>query len=184
MDEPGSCESTGEVIKHITDGRADYSFECIGDTDMVTTALQSGCDAHCKEHSEEERHLLPLLEDLGLSKERQWNMMKQCLEVMESTHSQLFRFMIEGLLPREAMQYLNMIIRYSDKERAVRMLSSLLIKKNEDELELEKFFTHTVPEINGAFELMLKGEDIQCIIHMDKYERTNKKTEEIFESCF
>lgn len=28
----------------MTDGGADYSFECIGDTGMVTTALQSCCD--------------------------------------------------------------------------------------------------------------------------------------------
>ncbi|KAH9725035.1 Alcohol dehydrogenase-like 6 [Citrus sinensis] len=32
------------VIKRITDGGADYSFECIGDTGMITTALQSCCD--------------------------------------------------------------------------------------------------------------------------------------------
>lgn len=28
----------------MTDGGADYSFECVGDTGMVTTALQSCCD--------------------------------------------------------------------------------------------------------------------------------------------
>ena len=33
-----------QVIKHITGGGADYSFECIGDTGMITTALQSCCD--------------------------------------------------------------------------------------------------------------------------------------------
>ncbi|CAI0400185.1 unnamed protein product [Linum tenue] len=33
-----------QVIKRITDGGADYSFECIGDTGMITTALQSCCD--------------------------------------------------------------------------------------------------------------------------------------------
>ncbi|KAG6520451.1 hypothetical protein ZIOFF_017507 [Zingiber officinale] len=37
------------------------------------------------------------------------------------------------------------------------------------ELELEKFITHSVPfsEINKAFEYMLKGESLRCIIHMD-----------------
>jgi alcohol dehydrogenase class-P len=37
------------------------------------------------------------------------------------------------------------------------------------ELELEKFITHTVPfsEINKAFDLMAKGEGIRCIIRMD-----------------
>ncbi|KAG6507943.1 hypothetical protein ZIOFF_033298 [Zingiber officinale] len=32
------------VIKKLTDGGADFSFECIGDTDIVSTALQSCCD--------------------------------------------------------------------------------------------------------------------------------------------
>lgn len=37
------------------------------------------------------------------------------------------------------------------------------------ELEVEKFITHTVPfsEINKAFDLMLAGESIRCIIRMD-----------------
>ncbi|KAL5545256.1 hypothetical protein UlMin_009040 [Ulmus minor] len=37
-------EPIQQVIKNITDGGADYSFECIGDTGMITTALQSCCD--------------------------------------------------------------------------------------------------------------------------------------------
>ncbi|KAL8464873.1 hypothetical protein ACS0TY_034380 [Phlomoides rotata] len=32
-----------QVINHMTDGGADYAFECAGDTGMVTTALQSCC---------------------------------------------------------------------------------------------------------------------------------------------
>jgi alcohol dehydrogenase class-P len=37
------------------------------------------------------------------------------------------------------------------------------------ELELEKFITHSVPfsEINKAFDLMLAGEGLRCIIRMD-----------------
>ncbi|KAG1331211.1 alcohol dehydrogenase 3 [Cocos nucifera] len=37
------------------------------------------------------------------------------------------------------------------------------------ELELEKFITHSVPfsEINKAFDYMLKGDGLRCIIHMD-----------------
>ena len=38
------CVENFQVIKCITDGRADFSFECVGDTDMITTALQSCCD--------------------------------------------------------------------------------------------------------------------------------------------
>lgn len=33
-----------QVIKKLTDGGADFSFECIGDTNIVSTALQSSCD--------------------------------------------------------------------------------------------------------------------------------------------
>uniref|UniRef100_A0A251UII3 alcohol dehydrogenase n=1 Tax=Helianthus annuus TaxID=4232 RepID=A0A251UII3_HELAN len=38
-----------------------------------------------------------------------------------------------------------------------------------NELEVEKFITHEVPfsEINKAFDLMLKGEGLRCIIRMD-----------------
>lgn len=42
---PNDCEEpVHQVIKHMTDGGSDYSFECIGDTGMITTALQSCCE--------------------------------------------------------------------------------------------------------------------------------------------
>lgn len=42
---PKDCkEPIQQVIKRITNGGTDYSFECIGDTGMVATALQSCCD--------------------------------------------------------------------------------------------------------------------------------------------
>ncbi|XP_042389906.1 alcohol dehydrogenase-like 6 isoform X1 [Zingiber officinale] len=42
---PDECrEPVQQVIKKLTDGGADFSFECIGDTDIVSTALQSCCD--------------------------------------------------------------------------------------------------------------------------------------------
>lgn len=37
-------EPIQQVIKHMTSGGADYAFECVGDTEVVTTALQSCCD--------------------------------------------------------------------------------------------------------------------------------------------
>ncbi|XLR61396.1 hypothetical protein S83_012068, partial [Arachis hypogaea] len=37
-------EPIAQVIKRTTDGGADFSFECVGDTDMITTALHSCCD--------------------------------------------------------------------------------------------------------------------------------------------
>ncbi|XP_050250083.1 alcohol dehydrogenase-like 6 isoform X3 [Quercus robur] len=44
LDPNDSNEPIQQVIKRITGGGADYSFECIGDTGMITTALQSCCD--------------------------------------------------------------------------------------------------------------------------------------------
>ncbi|KAL2555291.1 Alcohol dehydrogenase-like 6 [Forsythia ovata] len=37
-------EPIAQVIKRMTDGGADYAFECVGDTGIITTALQSCCD--------------------------------------------------------------------------------------------------------------------------------------------
>ncbi|GAU28417.1 hypothetical protein TSUD_54690 [Trifolium subterraneum] len=43
--DPNSCQKPiAQVIKGITDGGADFCFECVGDSDMLTTALESCCD--------------------------------------------------------------------------------------------------------------------------------------------
>ncbi|TQE06948.1 hypothetical protein C1H46_007477 [Malus baccata] len=49
-------------------------------------------------------------------------------------------------------------------------IPSVVEKYMNKELELEKFITHEVPfsEINKAFEYMLKGEGLRCIIHMEE----------------
>ncbi|KAJ6986507.1 hypothetical protein NC653_019883 [Populus alba x Populus x berolinensis] len=66
---------------------------------------------HSKEHfQEEERDVLPLMEAMELSKEQQLRVLEQCFDVMQGTHSHLFSSFIHGLLPREAMQYLDLII--------------------------------------------------------------------------
>ncbi|XP_050220096.1 alcohol dehydrogenase-like 6 [Mercurialis annua] len=42
---PKDCnEPIQQLINRITDGGADYSFECTGDTEMITTALQCCCN--------------------------------------------------------------------------------------------------------------------------------------------
>ncbi|KAK9283037.1 hypothetical protein L1049_011265 [Liquidambar formosana] len=83
---------------------------------------------HCKEHfEEEERDLLPLMEAAAdMRKEQQERVLEQCLDVMEGTHSHLFRFFIDGLLPQDAMQYLDLITRCSDKERVASMLRMIV----------------------------------------------------------
>ncbi|KAL5069864.1 hypothetical protein RYX36_020751 [Vicia faba] len=49
-------------------------------------------------------------------------------------------------------------------------LPNVVEKYMKGELELEKFITHRIPfsEINKAFDYMLKGESIRCIIKMDE----------------
>ncbi|KAH7671040.1 Alcohol dehydrogenase protein [Dioscorea alata] len=48
-------------------------------------------------------------------------------------------------------------------------LPAIVEKYMNKELELEKFITHEVPftEINKAYEFMLNGDSLRCIIHMD-----------------
>ncbi|KAL4186065.1 hypothetical protein AMTRI_Chr09g31920 [Amborella trichopoda] len=42
---PNECkEPVQQVIKSITGGGVDFSFECVGDTDITNAALQSSCD--------------------------------------------------------------------------------------------------------------------------------------------
>ena len=80
-----------------------------------------------KEHfEEEERELLPLMEAAELSKEQQEKVLEQCLDVMQGTHSHLFHFFIEGLLPQDALYYLDMVIRSSSKERVASMLCMIV----------------------------------------------------------
>lgn len=46
-----------------------------------------------------------------------------------------------------------------------------LVLKLLQELEVEKFITHEVPfaEINKAFDYMLQGDSLRCIIRMDAW---------------
>lgn len=77
----------------------------------------------CKQHFvEEDRYLLPLMEAVELSKEQQKRVVEQSLDVMQETHSHLFNFFLEGLLPHEAMQYLDLITSCDDKEQIASML--------------------------------------------------------------
>ncbi|CAK9180657.1 unnamed protein product [Ilex paraguariensis] len=82
---------------------------------------------HCKEHfEEEERELLPLMEAAELSKEQQERVMEQCVDVMCGTHSHLIRFFMEGLVPRDGMQYLDLIFRCCDKDRVSSIFSVIV----------------------------------------------------------
>ncbi|XP_059307754.1 uncharacterized protein LOC132059221 [Lycium ferocissimum] len=84
---------------------------------------------HSKKHfEEEEKNLLPLMEATELSKAQQDKVLDQCLDVMQGTHSHLFRFFMEGLLPQDAMHYLDMLSRCSDQNRVTSMLRLIVDK--------------------------------------------------------
>ncbi|KAG2672420.1 hypothetical protein I3843_13G034000 [Carya illinoinensis] len=91
----------------------------------LSTRLRSLLE-HCKQHFlEEDMHLLPLMEAVELSKEQQRRILKQGLDVMQATHSHLFNFLLEGLLPHEAMEYLDLIA--SCKENSLHALLRLKV---------------------------------------------------------
>lgn len=70
------------------------------------------------------------MEATDLSKLQQVKALEQCLDTMQGTHSHLFRFFMEGLLPRDAMQYMDMIARCSDNERVCRLFRLVVEKEN------------------------------------------------------
>lgn len=81
----------------------------------------------CKEHfEEEERDLLPYMEAAELSKVQQGKVLEQCLDAMRETHTHLFRYFMEGLLPQDGIQYLDMIIKCSENNRATLMLHMIV----------------------------------------------------------
>lgn len=82
---------------------------------------------HCKEHfHREERELLSLMEATEMRKDEQERILGQCFEVMHGTHTHLFRFFMEGLLPHDAIHYLDMITQAKDKNRVTSMLLGLV----------------------------------------------------------
>ncbi|EOA24305.1 hypothetical protein CARUB_v10017546mg [Capsella rubella] len=74
-------------------------------------SLQMMCKAHFEE---EEKDLLPMVEAAEMGKEKQKKLMNQGLEVMRETHSNSFDFLLEGLTPQEAMQYLDLLMKFGD----------------------------------------------------------------------
>ncbi|KAE8735741.1 hypothetical protein F3Y22_tig00000340pilonHSYRG01473 [Hibiscus syriacus] len=72
---------------------------------------------HCKQHlDDEENDLLPLLEATELSGEEEMRVFEDCFNATRVTHSNLFNFFLEGLLPSEAMEYVDLIMKCTDKQ--------------------------------------------------------------------
>ncbi|XBH91842.1 hypothetical protein VPH35_083112 [Triticum aestivum] len=68
----------------------------------------------------------------------------------------------EAVFKTHPMNFLN--------ERTLRGLPGVVDMYMRKELELDKFITHSVPfsQINTAFDLMLKGEGLRCVIRMEE----------------
>ncbi|KAK7269703.1 hypothetical protein RIF29_22437 [Crotalaria pallida] len=85
---------------------------------------------HCKQHfSEEEVELLPLMEALELSKVQEERALEQCFDVMQGTHGRLFKYLLDGLQPIDAMKYLDLINKCRDKDRMESMLQMIMKHK-------------------------------------------------------
>ncbi|KAH7433704.1 hypothetical protein KP509_07G082100 [Ceratopteris richardii] len=90
---------------------------------------------HTIEHlREEETELLPLMTAAGVGTKQQVTLIGNCLEIMESTHTCLFPFMLSGLEPHQIHKYLNLVhksLQGGNKVVLSRMISAL--KQSEDE---------------------------------------------------
>ncbi|KAK4723129.1 hypothetical protein R3W88_013362 [Solanum pinnatisectum] len=120
-----------QVIIEMTNGGADYCFECVG---LATLVQGRGWGKTIV---------------LGLDKpDAQLNL--SSFEVLQSQKTLTGSF-FGGLKPKSDVPIL--VKRYLDKE-----------------LELDKFVTHEVnfEDINKAFDLLIQGKSLHCVIWMDK----------------
>lgn len=69
--------------------------------------------------------LLPLMEAAEVNKEQHQKLLEQCFELMSETHGQLFQFFIEGLLPHDAMRYLDLVSKCSETQQVTSMLNMI-----------------------------------------------------------
>ncbi|XP_059278902.1 alcohol dehydrogenase-like 7 isoform X1 [Lycium ferocissimum] len=134
-----SCgdKPVSKVIIEMTNGGADYCFECVGLNTLVQEAF-----ACCRKGWGK-------TVVLGADKpEAQLNF--NSLEVLQSRKT-LTGALFGGLKPKSDVPIL--VKRYLDKE-----------------LQLDKFVTHELSfeDINKAFDLLIQGKSLRCVISMDK----------------
>ncbi|XP_058217809.1 alcohol dehydrogenase-like 2 [Rhododendron vialii] len=135
---PANCshKSVTEVIREMTDGGADYCFECIG--------------------------LASLMQDAINSSRPGWG--KTVILGVEMHGSPLSVSSIEILRGKTVTgSYFGGVKAKSD-------IPFFVKKYLHNELNLEGFVTHEISfqDINKAFDLLLQGKSIRCIIWMDK----------------
>ncbi|GAB2222611.1 hypothetical protein Drorol1_Dr00016730 [Drosera rotundifolia] len=118
-----------EAIKSIVaidPGTPDFR-EALNDLSSRLETLQDNCKKHFEE---EEKYVFPLMEAADDTIEQEKRMLSQCIDLMPGTHSHLFSFFIEGLLPHEAIQYLDLLLNYNDQERAAQMFRTLIDERH------------------------------------------------------
>ncbi|KAJ4966952.1 hypothetical protein NE237_018801 [Protea cynaroides] len=136
---PSSCgnKPVHEVIAEMTDGGADYCFECVGSASVVHQAFAS-----CR---------------------KGWG--KTIVVGFDKPDSQLCFNSNEVLLSGKIIMG-TMLGDIKPKTDIPLLVKSYLDK----ELRLDEFVTHEVQfeDINKAFDLLLSGKSIRCVIWMDK----------------
>ncbi|CAI9117058.1 OLC1v1018379C1 [Oldenlandia corymbosa var. corymbosa] len=130
-------KSVSQVIKEMTDGGADYCFECVGMASLVHEAF-----ACCRKGWGKTIVL-------GVDKPGS-ELTFTSAQVLHSGKT-IRGSLYGGLKPKTDIPTL--VQRYLNKE-----------------LELDKFVTHEVglEDINKAFDLLLEGKSLRCVIWMDK----------------
>ncbi|KAJ7970586.1 Hemerythrin-like [Quillaja saponaria] len=114
-----------EAIKSI--GVLDSGSPACQEAIFNLVARLKSLQEQCKQHfMEEEMNILPFMEAVDLSNEQHKRTLEHCFDVMQETHSRLFSFLLEGLVPHDAMQYLDLISRCREKEQLVSIVHAYL----------------------------------------------------------
>lgn len=123
-----------EVIREMTDGGVNYSFECIGNTDVLYEAFLAT------------RESVGLTVLLGLDMSPR----KISFHPFELFARRIVATTFGGVKGKSQLPYL---------------VDTLIMKK---EIRVEEFITHELPfsEINKAFELLLEGKSLRCVLHL------------------
>uniref|UniRef100_A0A7C9AKS5 S-(Hydroxymethyl)glutathione dehydrogenase n=1 Tax=Opuntia streptacantha TaxID=393608 RepID=A0A7C9AKS5_OPUST len=127
-------EPIQQIIRQMTSGGADYAFECVGSTEVVTSAIQSCCEGW------------GLTVTLGVPKVKPEITAHYALFLSGRT---LKGSLFGGWKPKSDIP--NLVDMYVRKE-----------------LNLDEFITHNLQfeDINKAFDLMIEGKCLRCVIHM------------------
>ncbi|KAE9606250.1 hypothetical protein Lal_00025458 [Lupinus albus] len=130
-------KTVSQIIKEITDGGADYCFECVGMASLVHEAYAS-----CRKNWGK---------TVVLGVDKPGSMLSLSSREVLLSGKSLMGSLFGGLKPKSDVQIL--LKRYLDKE-----------------LKLDEFVTHEVEfkDINKAFDLLIKGQSLRCVIWMDK----------------